>query len=83
MIEIGIAGGVLLLAAWIFETYESVKKHKSLVDLKFAFIYIISTFLLTVYAYQNNDIVFFSVNILLIILVLFEIAYTIYKTKLK
>jgi len=83
MIEIGIAGAVLLLMAWLFETYESVKRHKALVDLKFAFIYIASTILLTVYAYSNNDIVFFSVNILLIILVLFEIAYTIYKTKLK
>ena len=43
MIEIGIAGAILLLAAWLFETYESVKKHKALVDLKFAFIYIMST----------------------------------------
>ena len=81
MIEIGIAGAVLLLAAWLFETYESVKKHKSLIDLKFAFIYIISTILLTVYAYQNNDMIFFSVNLCLIVLVLFEIAYTIYKTR--
>jgi hypothetical protein len=83
MIEIGIAGAALLLMAWLFETYESVKRHKALVDLKFAFIYIISTILLTVYAYSNNDIVFFSVNLLLIIVVLFEIVYTIYKTKLK
>ena len=81
MIEIGIAGGVLLLLAWVFETYESVKKHKSLVDLKFAFIYIISTFLLTVYAYQNKDMVFFSLNIFLILIVLFEIVYTLYKTR--
>lgn len=81
MIEIGIAGAILLFLAWLFETIESIKKHKSLVDLKFALIYIISTILLTVYAYQNNDIVFFGVNALLIILVLFEIIYTIYKKK--
>jgi len=81
MIEIGIAGAILLLAAWLFETYESVKRHKSLIDLKFAFIYITSTVLLTVYAYQNNDMVFFSVNLCLIVLVLFEIVYTIYKTR--
>lgn len=79
MIEIGIAGGVLLLAAWLFETFESVRNHKSLIDLKFAFIYMISTVLLTVYAFQNNDIVFFGVNIGLIVIVMFEIAYTIYK----
>ena len=83
MIEIGIAGAVLLLLAWLFETYESVKNHKALVDLRFAFIYITSTFLLTVYAYSNNDYVFFSVNLLLVILVSFEILYTIYKIKIK
>lgn len=83
MIEIGIAGAILLLVAWLFETYESVNRHKALVDLKFAFIYIISTILLTIYAYSNNDLVFFSVNLLLIMLVSFEIAYTLYKTKLK
>ena len=83
MIEVGIAGAILLLIAWLFETYESVKRHKALVDLKFAFIYITSTILLTIYAYSNNDLVFFSVNILLIMLVSFEIAYTVYKTKIK
>jgi len=78
---IGIAGAILLLIAWIFETYESIKKRKALVDLKFALIYITSTILLTVYAYQRNDIVFFSVNLCLIVLVLFEIFYTIKKTR--
>jgi len=81
MIEVGIAGAVLLLLAWLFETFESVKRHKALVDLKFAFIYIVSTFLLTVYAYQEKDYVFFSVNVCLIVLVLFEIVYTVYKTR--
>lgn len=81
MIEIGIAGAILLLVAWLFETYESVKRHKALIDLKFAFIYIISTALLTVYAFQRNDNIFFSVNLLLIVLVLFEIFYTIHKTR--
>ena len=83
MIEIGIAGAILLLVAWLFETYESVKKHKALIDLKFAIIYIISTILLTIYAFQRNDNIFFSVNLCLIFLVLFEIFYTIKKTKKK
>jgi len=81
MIEIGIAGAILLLVAWLFETYESIKNHKTLVDLKFALIYITSTILLTVYAYQRNDFVFFWVNLGLIILVLFEIFYTIHKIR--
>jgi len=75
MIEIGIAGAILLLVAWLFETYESIKNHKALVDLKFALIYIASTILLTVYAYQRNDYVFFWVNLGLIILVLFDFLY--------
>jgi len=81
MIEIGIAGAILLLAAWLFETYESVKKHKALVDLKFAIIYVISVTLLTIYSYLRNDAVFFYNNIALICLVLFEISYTIHKTR--
>jgi len=83
MIEIGIAGAVLLLLAWLFETFESVKRHKALVDLKFAFIYIISIILLTIYAFQRNDMIFFTVNLALVFLVLFEIVYTILKIKKK
>jgi len=81
MMEIGVAGAILLLVAWLFETFESIKKHKALVDLKFALIYIASTILLTIYAYQRSDFVFFSVNVCLIALVLFEIFYTIHKTR--
>jgi len=83
MIEIGIAGGILLLVAWFFETYESVRYHKALIDLKFAFIYITSIILLTIYAFQRNDMIFFTVNLALIFLVLFEIIYTILKIKKK
>jgi lipid-A-disaccharide synthase-like uncharacterized protein len=83
MIEIGIAGAVLLLMAWLFETIESVKRHKSLVDLRFAMIYIVSISLLDIYAYLREDVVFFYSNLLLIILVMFEIFYTVYKMKKK
>ena len=81
MIEIGIAGAILLLAAWLFETYESVKNHKSLIDLRFAFIYISRLILLTVYAFLRNDSVFFYNNLALIALVVFEIVYTVHKTR--
>lgn len=81
MIEIGIAGAILLLLAWLFETFESVRRHKALVDLKFAVIYITSVSLLTIYAYQRNDYVFFYNNLCLIFLVIFEIVYTVKKLK--
>lgn len=81
MIEIGIAGAILLLIAWLFETFESVKKHKSLIDLKFALIYLAGTISLGVYSFQKNDYVFLGLQSCLIILVVFEIIYTIYKKK--
>jgi lipid-A-disaccharide synthase-like uncharacterized protein len=81
MIELGIAGAILLLIAWLFETFESVKKHKSLIDLKFALIYLAGTILLGVYSFQKNDYVFLGLQSCLVILVVFEIIYTIYKKK--
>jgi lipid-A-disaccharide synthase-like uncharacterized protein len=81
MIELGIAGAILLLIAWLFETFESIKKHKSLIDLKFALIYLSGTILLSIYSYQKNEYVFLGLQSCLIILVIFEIIYTIYKKK--
>jgi lipid-A-disaccharide synthase-like uncharacterized protein len=81
MIEIGIAGAILLVLAWLFETLESIKKHKSLIDLKFALIYLLGTVLLSVYSYQENDYVFLGLQFCLIILVIFEIVYTLYKRR--
>jgi lipid-A-disaccharide synthase-like uncharacterized protein len=81
MIEIGIAGAILLVLAWLFETLESIKKHKSLIDLKFALIYLLGTVLLAVYSFQKNDYVFLGLQFCLIILVIFEIVYTLYKKK--
>lgn len=81
MIEIGIAGAILLVLAWLFETLESIKKHKSLIDLKFTLIYLLGTVLLAVYSFQENDYVFLGLQFCLIILVIFEIVYTLFKKK--
>jgi len=81
MIEIGILGAILLALAWLFETLESIKKHKSLIDLKFTLIYLVGTVLLTIYSYQKNDYVFLGLQSCLTILIIFEIAYTLYKKK--
>ncbi len=77
MIEIGIIGGALILAAWLFETYESVKNHRSLIDLKFAFIYVIGVTLLAVYGNIIGDPIFFFLNTAILSIVLFEIVHTI------
>jgi len=76
MIEIGIIGGVLILTAWIFETYESVKKHKTLIDLKFAFIYVFGVGLLAVYGNIIGDPIFSFLNTAILGIVIFEIFYT-------
>jgi lipid-A-disaccharide synthase-like uncharacterized protein len=79
MIEIGIAGAIVLLIAWLFETVKSVAKHKALVDVKFAGMYVIGTSLLTLYAYLKSDYVFLALNACLLALVLFEVIYTVKK----
>lgn len=78
MIEIGIIGALFILIAWVFETIEGVRKHKSLVDLKFALLFLIGTILLASYSYLRADLVFLFLNIALLITILFEIGYTFY-----
>lgn len=77
----GIVGSILILVAWLFETEESIRKHKSLIDLKFAIVYITGVILLTFYSLEINDSVFFTLQIALTVLILFEILYTVYKKK--
>lgn len=74
---IGILGGILIIIAWLLETVEAIKRHKSLIDLKFALINIIAIALLLFYSLQRNDAVFIYLNIALFIIVLVEIAYSI------
>ena len=75
---IGIAGALFLLIAWLFETIESVKNHKSLIDLRFAFIYITGIALLAIYASETENPIFFWLNGMIFVLVLFEIIYTLH-----
>jgi len=83
MALLGIAGGILLVIAWLLEMIDSIKKHKGLVDLKFAGIYFFGSLLLAIYAYQINDVVYLSLGIVLTSLVFFEIIYTVYAKKMK
>jgi lipid-A-disaccharide synthase-like uncharacterized protein len=78
---IGAIGAALILGAWVFETYESVKKHKGFVDLRFAAVYAMGNIGLLTYAWLIRDPVFLTVNAAILGVVLFEIAYTINKLK--
>ena len=78
---IGMIGGALIILAWILETAEGVRKHKSIVDLRFSAIFFVATILLTVYSWQRADMVFFYLNIILMAILVIEILYSIHVKK--
>jgi MtN3 and saliva related transmembrane protein len=79
---IGVAGSVLLLIAWAYETVDSVRTHKCLIDLRFSFIYIGGNLLLFGYSMMIGDMVFITLQAILICLVASEIIYSIYVKKI-
>ena len=79
---IGIIGGILIVAAWIFETLQGIRSRKKLVDIKFSSLFLVAAVLLAVYSWQRSDPVFFWLNIILIIILLVEIIFTLRIKKL-
>ena len=77
----GVMGAVFILGAWVFETYEGVRKHKALVDLRFAAVYALGNGSLILYAWFKQDPVFFIINASILAVVGFEMAYTLMKMK--
>lgn len=82
-IIIGIIGTIILLAAWLIETYENVKKNKITIHAHFAILYIVGVGILTVYAYQIKDPVFFWLNFILLAAIIGELCYSLGKSKFK
>ncbi len=63
MIElIGNAGLILLLAAWVPQTWDTIKRGSTPITLGFILLYMISSFLLTVYSIMRDDVVFTILN---------------------
>lgn len=79
MIEtiVGALGGIVIIFAWLLETFEAVKRHKKIMDLKFSALSIMGVLLLITYSWQIGNFVFFYLNIVLFFIELFEIAYSI------
>jgi len=73
----GIIGSLLIAAAWSYEVWESIERHKSLIDLRFAGIYLVGTLMLLAYSLVIRNFIFVSINAALTVLVIFEIAYTV------
>jgi hypothetical protein len=78
ILELGVFGALLLLGAWIFETFEAVKHHKAMVDLRFAVVYAFGNAFLTAYSYLKGDMVFLSISGTILAIVLAEITYTLW-----
>jgi len=75
---IGAAGVVLLIAAWLWETFENIKKHKIELHPHFAVLYLAGNALLTTYAWTIHDQVFFWLGIVLFVAILSEVVYATY-----
>lgn len=66
MIEvIGYSGLILLLLAWVPQTYETIQVGETPINLGFVLLYMISSIMLSVYAYLKDDSVFLLLNGLL------------------
>ena len=76
IVEIGMIGALLLLGAWLFETAETIKERKALVDLRFAAIYAVANVFLVAYSWLRQDYVFLAIAISILTLVTFEIIFT-------
>lgn len=73
---IGALGGMAIILAWLFETFEAVKRHKSLMDLRFSIMSVTGVFLLVIYSWQIGNAIFFYLNAVLLMIELMEIAYS-------
>lgn len=74
---IGIIGSIILVIAWVWETYENYEKHSVSVHLHFSILYITGNLLLTWYAWKINSPIFFVLSIILICAILGETIYAV------
>jgi len=72
---IGIMGSILLICAWIWETYENVKKRKISIHMHFAVLYIIGNTLLMAYSWLISSYVFFWLSVFLLAAIVAELLY--------
>lgn len=73
---IGVIGSILLIIAWIWETWENYKKHKINIHIHFAILYAIGNSMLLYYSWQIKSSVFFVLSIILILAILIETIYS-------
>ena len=72
---IGIAGLLLLLLAWIPETLEVIRSRKTEMEIKFILIYTLGSVLLAIHSFFLNDLVFLTLNVLIVFSTLINAYY--------
>lgn len=71
---IGFIGAVLILLAWLPETYRTIKsKNVEALDIKFLITYIVGSFLLAFYSIQIGDMPFTILNSTIALITLVEL----------
>ena len=81
-IVIGVIGATLIVIAWVFGIAKAVKRHKSLIDLQFAFISLIGSLFLGTYSYLIGDVIFIGLSVAITASIAFEIVYSIHVKKI-
>ncbi|GEM_PF-1239513 len=78
---IGLIGAAILIIGWTFQTVESIRRHKSLIDLRFAFTQFSGIMFLLAYSILINDSVFIPLNVIIVSLITIEIWYSLHIKK--
>lgn len=79
---LGIAGAAIILLAWAYETAKEVRQHQSMMDLKYSFISLVGVVLLIIYSGLANLPIFFWLNIAIMLIIGFEIWYSLHIRKI-
>jgi len=74
---LGIIGLVLIAVAWLPQIIDTIKTKKSGLNIKFALIYVIGSFVLVVYSIQIKDTIFLILNSLATLMSFTGLFYTI------
>ncbi len=74
---LGIIGLILIAVAWLPQIIETIKTKKSGLNIKFALIYVIGSFVLVIYSVQIKDTVFLILNSLATLMSFTGLFYTI------
>jgi len=74
---LGTIGLVLIAIAWLTQVVKIIKTKKSGLNIKFALIYVIGSFLLVIYSIQIKDTIFLILNSFATLMSFLGLFYTI------